>query len=227
MKFQCYTLGCKVNQYETQALERQLLALGHEQADRDCDLLIVNTCTVTAVADRKNRTLIRRLRRENPNAVLGVCGCYAQLKSDEVRALDVDVIGGSGDREAFLQNLLHAARERAPIVAVDQALRRREFEELPAGGLAARTRAMLKIQDGCNNFCTYCVIPYTRGAFAAAGARRGAGRGAGGRRLSRDRPDGHRDRLMGLGFQGRQQAGRPCRGRLPRRAAGARASRLA
>ena len=132
MKFQCYTLGCKVNQYETQALERQLLALGHEQADRDCDLLIVNTCTVTAVADRKNRTLIRRLRRENPNAVLGVCGCYAQLKSDEVRALDVDVIGGSGDREAFLQNLLHAARERAPIVAVDEALRRREFDWLPA-----------------------------------------------------------------------------------------------
>lgn len=163
MKFQCYTLGCKVNQYETQALERQLLALGHEQADRDCDLLIVNTCTVTAVADRKNRTLIRRLRRENPNAVLGVCGCYAQLKSDEVRALDVDVIGGSGDREAFLQNLLHAARERAPIVAVDEALRRREFEELPAGGLAARTRAMLKVQDGCCNFCTYCIIPYARG----------------------------------------------------------------
>ena len=163
MKFQCYTLGCKVNQYETQALERQLLALGHEQADRDCDLLIVNTCTVTAVADRKNRTLIRRLRRENPNAVLGVCGCYAQLKSDEVRALDVDVIGGSGGREAFLQNLLHAARERAPIVAVDEALRRREFEELPAGGLAARTRAMLKVQDGCCNFCTYCIIPYARG----------------------------------------------------------------
>ena len=163
MKFQCYPLGCKVNQYETQALERQLLALGHEQADRDCDLLIVNTCTVTAVADRKNRTLIRRLRRENPNAVLGVCGCYAQLKSDEVRALDVDVIGGSGDREAFLQNLLHAARERAPIVAVDEALRRREFEELPAGGLAARTRAMLKVQDGCCNFCTYCIIPYARG----------------------------------------------------------------
>lgn len=168
MKFQCYTLGCKVNQYETQALERQLLALGHEQADRDCDLLIVNTCTVTAVADRKNRTLIRRLRRENPNAVLGVCGCYAQLKSDEVRALDVDVIGGSGDREAFLQNLLHAARERAPIVAVDEALRRREFEELPAGGLAARTRAMLKVQDGCCNFCTYCIIPYARGPVRSA-----------------------------------------------------------
>ena len=163
MKFQCYTLGCKVNQYETQAMERQLLALGHEQAERGCDLLIVNTCTVTAVADRKNRTLIRRLRRENPNAVLGVCGCYAQLKSEEVQALGADVVGGSAEREAFLQNLLHAARERTPVVSVDEALRRRTFEELPAGGLAARTRAMLKVQDGCCNFCTYCIIPFARG----------------------------------------------------------------
>ena len=85
MKFQCYTLGCKVNQYETQAMEQQLLALGHEIAQEDCDLYIINTCTVTAVADRKNRTLIRRIRREHPNAVLGVCGCYAQISPQEVQ----------------------------------------------------------------------------------------------------------------------------------------------
>ena len=162
MKFQCYTLGCKVNQYETQAMEQQLLALGHEISQENCDLYIINTCTVTAVADRKNRTLIRRIRRENPNAVIGVCGCYAQISTEEVEALGVDVISGSGGREAFVQMLLQAQREKQ-LVQVDEALKRRAFERLPAGGLSERTRAMLKVQDGCSNFCSYCIIPYARG----------------------------------------------------------------
>ena len=164
MKFHCYTLGCKVNQYETQAMEQQLTALGHEPApEADSDVLIVNTCTVTSVADRKNRTLIHRLRREHPRAILGVCGCYAQVSTDEVRAMGVDVISGSGGRQEFVQLLLQAYRERTRLVSVDQALRRRTFEVLPAGGLSTRTRAMLKVQDGCSNFCTYCIIPYARG----------------------------------------------------------------
>ena len=162
MKFQCYTLGCKVNQYETQAMEQQLLALGHEIAQENCDLYIINTCTVTAVADRKNRTLIRRLRREHPDAVIGVCGCYAQISTEEVQALGVDVISGSGGREAFIQLLLQAGRDKQT-VQVDQALKRRSFARLPAGGLTERTRAMLKVQDGCSNFCSYCIIPYARG----------------------------------------------------------------
>ncbi len=164
MKFHCYTLGCKVNQYETQAMEQQLTALGHEAAPEDgSDVLIVNTCTVTSVADRKNRTLIHRLRREHPQAILGVCGCYAQVSTDEVRAMGVDVISGSGGRQEFVQMILQAYRERTQLVSVDQALRRRAFEILPAGGLSTRTRAMLKVQDGCSNFCTYCIIPYARG----------------------------------------------------------------
>ena len=162
MKFQCYTLGCKVNQYETQAMEQQLLALGHEIAQENCDLYIINTCTVTAVADRKNRTLIRRIRRENPDAVIGVCGCYAQISTEEVETLGVDVISGSGGREEFVQLLLQAQRDKQ-VVKVDEALRRRQFERLPAGGLSERTRAMLKVQDGCSNFCSYCIIPYARG----------------------------------------------------------------
>ena len=161
MRFQCFTLGCKVNQYETQAMEQQLLALGHEQSD-DFDVCIINTCTVTAVADRKNRTLIRKLRREHPDAIIGVCGCYAQISTDEVKELGVDVIGGSSGREEFVQRLLHAEREKQS-VKVDEALRRRVFEVLPAGGLSERTRAMLKVQDGCSNFCSYCIIPYARG----------------------------------------------------------------
>ena len=162
MKFQCYTLGCKVNQYETQAMEQQLVAMGHELATENCDLYIINTCTVTAIADRKNRTLIRRIRRENPNAIVGVCGCYAQISTEEVQALGVDVVSGSGGREEFVQMLLQAQREKQQ-VKVDQALKRRVFERLPAGGLSERTRAMLKVQDGCSNFCSYCIIPYARG----------------------------------------------------------------
>ena len=171
MKFQCYTLGCKVNQYETQAMEQQLLALGHvsgTDAD-DCDAYLINTCTVTAVADRKNRTLIRRLRREHPQAVIGVCGCYAQVSAGEVEALGVDVVSGSGGREAFVQLVLDAVRQKkagqnaGQQVLLDDAMRRRSFESLPAGSLGTRTRAMLKVQDGCCNFCTYCIIPYARG----------------------------------------------------------------
>ena len=167
MKFTCYTLGCKVNQYETQAMEQLLTALGHTLCPEgaDCDAVIVNTCTVTAVADRKNRTLIRRLRREHPQAVLGVCGCYAQLNAEDIAALGVDVVSGSAGREEFLQRLLQRVERRGEgtEIQVDEALHRRSFEVLPAGGLAARTRAMLKVQDGCNNFCTYCIIPYARG----------------------------------------------------------------
>lgn len=170
MKFAFYTLGCKVNQYETQAMEQTLLALGHELGDfsEPCDGYIINTCTVTAVADKKNRAVIRRCRRENPEAVIGVCGCYAQVDTDAVRALGVDVISGSGGREAFLQLMLEAIQNRTHLEQLDNALRRREFEILPPGGLQERTRAMLKVQDGCNNFCSYCIIPYARGPVRSA-----------------------------------------------------------
>ena len=165
MKFAFYTLGCKTNQYETQAMERLLTELGHEigSFEDDCDGYIVNTCSVTAVADKKNRAVIRRCRREHPGAVLGVCGCYPQHAAQAVRALGIDVLGGSGNRREFLDMMLAAASGRAHQENVDNALRRREFEVLPAGGLEERTRAMLKVQDGCVNFCTYCIIPYTRG----------------------------------------------------------------
>ena len=170
MKFHCFTLGCKVNQYETQAMEQQLAGLGHKpSAEADSDIFIVNTCTVTAVADRKNRTLLHRLRREHPDALLGVCGCYSQISPEEAAKTGADVVSGSGGREEFLQRLLALWREKEAggvcrqDVAVDNALQRRTFECLPAGGMRERTRAMLKVQDGCNNFCTYCIIPYARG----------------------------------------------------------------
>ena len=170
MKFAFYTLGCKVNQYETQAMEQLLIAMGHEigQFQEPCDGYIVNTCSVTAIADRKNRTVIRRCRRENPDAILGVCGCYSQHASQELQALEADVIGGSGGREAFIRMMVEAVESRKPQESLDNALSRRSFEVLPAGGLEERTRAMLKVQDGCCNFCSYCIIPYTRGPVRSA-----------------------------------------------------------
>ena len=170
MKFAFYTLGCKTNQYETQAMERLLISRGQEigHFEEACDGYIINTCSVTAVADKKNRAVIRRCRREHPDAVIAVCGCYTQHDPDAAEKLGVDVIGGSGRREEFLELLLATAEDRQSRKAVDVALKRRDFEILPAGGLQERTRAMVKVQDGCVNFCSYCIIPYTRGPVRSA-----------------------------------------------------------
>ena len=170
MKLAFYTLGCKTNQYETQAMEHILTEMGHEigHFDEACDGYIINTCSVTAVADKKNRAMIRRCRREHPEAIIGVCGCYTQHAAEAVRELGVDVLGGSGQRQEFIENMLTALSRRTHEETLDNALRRREFEILPAGGLEERTRAMLKVQDGCVNFCSYCIIPYTRGPVRSA-----------------------------------------------------------
>ena len=161
MKFGFYTLGCKVNQYETQAMEQILAEQGHEIGafSEKCDCYVINTCSVTAVADKKNRAVIRRCRKQNPQSVIGVCGCYCQHAAADLQKLQVDVIGGSGQRQEFLQAMLETASDRQQRIHLDNALRRREFEVLPAGGLEGRTRAMLKVQDGCANFCAYCIIP--------------------------------------------------------------------
>ena len=165
MKVAIYTLGCKVNQYETQAMEQELLARGHTLTEfsDEADAYIVNTCSVTAVSDQKSRQVIHGVQRKHPGAVVAVCGCYPQTHADNVRKLGVDLISGTGDRTGFIRLLEEAAAEKRQIEAIDQPFERRVFEVLPAGGLGGRTRAMLKIEDGCNNFCTYCIIPYARG----------------------------------------------------------------
>ena len=178
MKVAIYTLGCKVNQYETQAMEKLLKERGHAVTDfsRDADAYIVNTCSVTAVSGQKSRQVIRRARRAHPAAVIAVCGCYSQTAPGDVYALGVDLIAGTGDRAGFVELLENAVAERSGAArktvgertctvreAVDDARARRNFELLPAGGLSGRTRAMLKVEDGCNNFCAYCIIPYARG----------------------------------------------------------------
>ena len=165
MKVAIYTLGCKVNQYETQAMEQSLRARGHEVVDfaDAADAYVVNTCSVTAVSDQKSRQVLHRARREHPGAVVAVCGCYPQTHVDDVRTLDVDLIAGTGDRTGFIGLLEQAVAEKRHLEAIDKSFERRVFEVLPAGGMENRTRAMLKVEDGCVNFCTYCIIPYARG----------------------------------------------------------------
>ena len=150
MKYIIATLGCKVNQYETQAMEALLHAHGHSEAaaGESAEAVIVNSCAVTAESGRKTRQTIRRLAEENPGAVIAVCGCYSQLEPETVRELGAKVVFAAEGEESLY---------------IDKPFERRVFEELRAGALGGRTRAMLKIQDGCVNFCSYCIIPYTRG----------------------------------------------------------------
>ena len=166
MKVAIYTLGCKVNQYETQALETELVRRGHLLVpfEGKADAYIINTCSVTAVSDKKSRNVVRRARRRCPDAVVAVCGCYVQTHVDEAQTLGADLLMGTNDRMGFLDALERLVTGRStPIVDVDNALKRREFEILPAGGMEGRTRALLKVEDGCVNFCSYCIIPYARG----------------------------------------------------------------
>ena len=167
MKIAIYTLGCKVNQYETQAMEGELLRRGHTLVpfEEQADAYIVNTCAVTAMSGHKSRQIIRRAQKQNPAALVGVCGCYSQTDPQAVEALGVDLVSGPAGRMAFLDDLeaLAAARQETPRVTVGNIMSTRIFEELPAGGLEGRTRAMLKVEDGCVNFCSYCIIPYARG----------------------------------------------------------------
>lgn len=182
-----YTLGCKVNQYETQALEQLFAQRGHTLVpfEGEADAYIVNSCTVTAVSDKKSRQVVRQARKRAPEAVVALCGCYPQTHPGDMDSLPVDLVAGTGDRVKFVELVEEAcAKRREKITALDDAMGRRAFELLPAGGLEGRTRAMLKVEDGCVNFCTYCIIPYARGpvrslplAGAAAQGSKLAGEG--------------------------------------------------
>jgi len=165
MKYIISTLGCKVNQYETQAVEAMLRQRGHRPAaeGETADAVIVNTCAVTAESGRKSRQAVRHLEAAHPDAAVIVCGCWSQISAEEARDIGADVVFGTGDKHALVDAIERAVSARQSARFVDDPFRRMEFEELPAGAVSGRTRAMLKIEDGCVNFCTYCVIPFTRG----------------------------------------------------------------
>ena len=158
MRIAFCTLGCKVNQYETQALERLFAARGHVLVpfEGEADVYVVNSCTVTAVSDKKSRQVVRQARKRAPDAVVALCGCYPQTHPGDMDGLPVDLIAGTGDRLKFVELVEEAcAKRQEKITALDDAMKRRVFEPLPAGGLEGRTRAMLKVEDGCTNFCAY------------------------------------------------------------------------
>ena len=166
MRIAFYTLGCKVNQYETQALEHLFTQRGHALVpfEGEADVYVINSCTVTAVSDKKSRQTVRQARKRARSAVVALCGCYPQTHRSDIKDLPVDLVAGTGDRLGFVELVERAYKERQEkITALDDAMKRRAFEALPAGGLEGRTRAMLKVEDGCVNFCSYCIIPYARG----------------------------------------------------------------
>lgn len=165
MRYIITTLGCKVNQYETQAIETMLAQRGHSPAAEGeaADAVIINTCAVTAESGRKSRQTVRHLSAGQPQAVTVVCGCWSQLSPDDALAMGCDVVFGTGDKHKLIDAIEAAVAQRQSIREIDDPFRRMVFEELPAGAVSGRTRAMLKIEDGCVNFCTYCIIPYTRG----------------------------------------------------------------
>lgn len=161
-----HTLGCKVNHYETEAIWQLFKEQGYDRTDFEAiaDVYIVNTCTVTNTGDKKSRQVIRRAIRKNPDAVICVTGCYAQTSPAEVLAIPgVDVVVGTQDRVKMLDYIEQYKLERKPVNAVGNIMKNRIYEELDVPSFSDRTRASLKIQEGCNNFCTFCIIPWARG----------------------------------------------------------------
>lgn len=161
-----HTLGCKVNHYETEAIWQLFKENGYERVDfeKSADVYVINTCTVTNTGDKKSRQVIRRAVRKNPDAVICVTGCYAQTSPAEIMAIPgVDIVVGTQDRVKMLEYIEQYKQERQPINAVGNIMKTRVYEELDVPAFTDRTRASLKIQEGCNNFCTFCIIPWARG----------------------------------------------------------------
>src|SRR6476620_5020336 len=161
-----HTLGCKVNFYDTEAIWQLFKHEGYEQVDfeAEADVYVINNCTVTNTGDKKRRQMIRRTIRRNPEAIVAVTGCYAQTSPAEIMAIPgVDMVIGTQDREKIIPLVKQFESDRQPINAVRNIMKTRTFEELDVPDFADRTRAFLKIQEGCNNFCPFCIIPWSRG----------------------------------------------------------------
>ena len=161
-----YTLGCKVNQYETEAMIESFENAGYEIVDYSeyADVYIINTCTVTNMGDRKSRQIIRRAREKNPEALVAVVGCYSQIAPGEVLEIpEVSLVVGTDERSRMVELVEYAMQKEEKLNMVNDIMKVREFEEMPIKSYKSRTRAFLKIQEGCDQYCTYCIIPYARG----------------------------------------------------------------
>ncbi|MBQ3054388.1 MAG: tRNA (N(6)-L-threonylcarbamoyladenosine(37)-C(2))-methylthiotransferase MtaB [Clostridia bacterium] len=157
-----FTLGCKVNQYETESIIDSFVNKGYEikAFDQKADVYVVNTCSVTALADRKSRTALRKARKQNPDATIVVCGCYSQTHPEDVKEIpEADIILGNTGKE----NIVSLVEEKENRFFVTDIMEERIFAENSVSGHSDKTRAFMKIQDGCDNYCAYCIIPYARG----------------------------------------------------------------
>lgn len=160
------TLGCKVNQFETETMEGLFKRAGYTVVpfEARADVYVINTCSVTSLGDRKSRQIIRRAHRENERAVIAVCGCYAQVAPEEIKAIEgVRVVLGTKERAHIVDYVERALREDGILDGVGDIMQAHTFEDIPLYDSPQRTRAFLKIEDGCENFCSYCIIPYARG----------------------------------------------------------------
>ncbi|NLP31283.1 MAG: tRNA (N(6)-L-threonylcarbamoyladenosine(37)-C(2))-methylthiotransferase MtaB [Clostridiales bacterium] len=167
MKIAFYTLGCKVNQYETQALKEKFLKRGYELVEEDeyADIYVVNTCTVTALADRKSRQYIRRMKKINPDSITAVIGCYAQVNPDEASSIEgVNIVVGTNEKNNlpdYIEDYIKQNRQITNVLDYDELNIYDESGSITS--MDSRTRAYIKVQEGCNQFCSYCIIPYARG----------------------------------------------------------------
>ena len=167
MKVAFHTLGCKVNQYETESMRQQFVGAGFESVDENdfADVYVINTCTVTNLADRKSRQYIRRMKKGNPEAVIAVTGCYAQIKPEELAELpEVDIVAGTGEKNniiAYVQEFMDARKPQKHIKTYDELCEYQDRGIITS--METRTRAYIKIQEGCDRFCSYCLIPFARG----------------------------------------------------------------
>lgn len=166
--FNIQTLGCKVNQYESEAIEELFLDRGFEKKDEGADIYVINTCTVTNMSDRKSRQTISRARRDNPDALIAVMGCYSQVKPEEIKKIDgVDIILGSRNKEEVVDLCEDFFEDEEQIEDVISLSETKTLEELQIENQSEMTRAYIKIQDGCNMYCSYCMIPYARGHISS------------------------------------------------------------
>lgn len=165
MKVLFYTLGCKVNQYESEVLRERFSQNGYEPAGAGdtADVCIVNSCTVTATGDRKTRQVLRRLRRENPGAIIVLTGCFPQAFPAEAADIEADIITGTTDRAGLIDLVGEYFMTRTKIVKITPHAPGAAFESMAAAGFSGHTRAFIKIEDGCDRYCSYCIIPYARG----------------------------------------------------------------
>ena len=157
-----YTLGCKVNQYETNAMIEQFINSDYEIVDFEeiADIYVINTCTVTNMSDRKSRQVIRRVKQLNPNSILAVTGCYAQVAADELERIEeIDLIIGNTEKKDIVE-IIENYTEKINLTDINN---QKEFVDFGTTTYTEKTRAVIKVQDGCNNFCSYCIIPYAKG----------------------------------------------------------------